>query len=81
MRLLVERLKDRKLDLTDGVKVSDERGWAEVITDSDEPVVHIYAEGVSPELSNELESEMRILVEEILGSDNETSEESSAGAD
>ena len=81
MRLLVERMKDRKLDLTDGVKVGDARGWAQVITDSDEPVVHIYAEGTSPELSNELESEMRILVEEILGSDSDAIEESSAGAD
>jgi mannose-1-phosphate guanylyltransferase/phosphomannomutase len=81
MRLLVERMKDRKLDLTDGVKVSDGRGWAEVIADSDEPVVHIYAEGTDSALSNELESEMRIMVEEILGSESETSEESSGGAD
>ena len=81
MRLLVEQMKDRKLDLTDGVKVSDSRGWAQVIADSDEPVVHIYAEGTSSELSNELESEMCIMVEEILGSDNETSAESPAGAD
>jgi len=81
MRLLVEQMKDRKLDLTDGVKVSDERGWAQVIADSDEPVVHIYAEGNDDELSNQLESEMRNLVEEILGSDNEASEGSPAGAD
>lgn len=81
MRLLVERLKDRKLDLIDGVKITEERGWAQVIADSDEPVVHIYAEGVDSELSNELESEMRILVEEILGSDTEASENASVGAD
>jgi mannose-1-phosphate guanylyltransferase/phosphomannomutase len=81
MRLLVERLKDRKLDLIDGVKVEDERGWVQVITDSDEPVVHIYAEGANSELSNELESEMRLLVEEILGSDTEAGNGSSAGAD
>ena len=81
MRLLVERMKDRKLDLTDGVKVGDERGWAQVIADSDEPVVHIYAEGADSEVSNELESEMRSLVEEILGSDSEASEESTAGVD
>ncbi len=81
MRLLVERMKDRKLDLTDGVKVADERGWAQVITDSDEPIVHIYAEGVDAELSNELESEMRSLVEEILGSDTEVGDGSPASAD
>ena len=81
MRLLVEQLKDRKLDLTDGVKVGDARGWAQVIADSDEPVVHIYAEGADSEVSNELESEMRIMVEEILGSDSEANGESSAVVD
>ena len=81
MRLLVEQMKDRELDLTDGVKISDSRGWAQVLADSDEPIVHIYAEGASTELSNELESEMHILVDEILGSDSEASKESSAGAD
>jgi mannose-1-phosphate guanylyltransferase/phosphomannomutase len=74
-------MKDRKLDLIDGVKVGDERGWVQVIADSDEPVVHIYAEGVDSELSNELESEMRSLVEEILGSDTEAANGSSASAD
>ncbi len=45
MRVLTERLKDRELDLTDGIKVVDERGWAEVLPDPDEPLVHVYAEG------------------------------------
>ena len=80
MRLLVERMKDRELDLTDGVKVGDERGWVQVIADSEEPVMHIYAEGVDSELSNELESEMRSLVEEILGSDTEAGDGSFASA-
>jgi len=81
MRLLVERLKDYELDLTDGIKVADARGWAQVLADSDEPIVHIYAEGTDPELSNKLESEMRALVEEILGSNGEESEKPSLGAD
>jgi mannose-1-phosphate guanylyltransferase/phosphomannomutase len=65
MRMLTERLRDRELDLTDGVKVLDERGWAQVLPDPDEPVVHLYAEGATEELSGELEREMRRLVEEI----------------
>src|SRR5207302_10069942 len=39
MRVLTERLKDRELDLLDGVKAFDERGWAQVLPDPDEPVV------------------------------------------
>ncbi|HYZ19422.1 MAG TPA: hypothetical protein VE615_07750, partial [Gaiellaceae bacterium] len=66
MRVLTERLKDRKLDLLDGIKIHDKRGWAQVLPDPDEPLVHIYAEGSSEQASNELESELRSLVEEVL---------------
>ena len=45
MRLLTERFRDREVDLLDGIKVFDERGWAQVLPDPDEPLVHIYAEG------------------------------------
>jgi mannose-1-phosphate guanylyltransferase / phosphomannomutase len=69
MRVLTERLKDRKLDLLDGIKVHDRRGWAQVLPDPDEPLVHIYAEGSSEEASTELEAELRSLVEEVLQSD------------
>ncbi|TML29935.1 MAG: mannose-1-phosphate guanyltransferase [Actinobacteria bacterium] len=66
MRLLTERLRDRRLDLLDGIKVFDERGWAQVLPDPDEPLIHIYAEGTTPERSKDLEEEFRRLVEEIM---------------
>jgi mannose-1-phosphate guanylyltransferase / phosphomannomutase len=66
MRVLTERLKDRDVDLRDGIKVFDQRGWAQVLPDPDEPVVHIYAEGADEETSAELEQELRGLVEEVL---------------
>ena len=66
MRVLTERLKDREVDLSDGIKVFDERGWAQVLPDPDEPVVHVYAEGADEETSAELESELRELVENVL---------------
>jgi mannose-1-phosphate guanylyltransferase/phosphomannomutase len=66
MRVLTERLKGRELDLTDGIKVIDERGWAEVLPDPDEPLIHIYAEGETEELSGELEAELHELVEDVL---------------
>jgi mannose-1-phosphate guanylyltransferase / phosphomannomutase len=66
MRVLTERLKDRDVDLRDGIKVFDRRGWAQVLPDPDEPVVHIYAEGADEETSAELEQELRSLVEEVL---------------
>ena len=72
MRVLTERLKDRDVDLQDGIKIYDERGWAQVLPDPDEPLVHVYAEGESEEVSAELEQELRSLVEDVLQNGNET---------
>jgi mannose-1-phosphate guanylyltransferase/phosphomannomutase len=66
MRVLTERLGDRDVDLRDGIKVFDQRGWAQVLPDPDEPVVHVYAEGADEQTSAELEEELRHLVEEVL---------------
>jgi mannose-1-phosphate guanylyltransferase/phosphomannomutase len=65
MRVLNERLAGRDLDLTDGIKLFDERGWAQVLPDPDEPVIHLYAEGETREQSEELAREVRALVDEI----------------
>jgi mannose-1-phosphate guanylyltransferase/phosphomannomutase len=69
MRVLTEQLRDRDLNLLDGIKVFDERGWAQVLPDPDEPLVHIYAEGATTEASTELEAELRGMVEEIMQSE------------
>jgi mannose-1-phosphate guanylyltransferase/phosphomannomutase len=66
MRVLTERLREREVDLLDGIKVFDERGWAQVLPDPDEPLIHVYAEGRTQEESDALESEFRGLVEEIM---------------
>ena len=66
MRVLTERLRDRELDLLDGIKVFDKRGWAQVLPDPDEPLIHIYAEGRTEEGSKALEAEYHEMVEEIL---------------
>jgi mannose-1-phosphate guanylyltransferase / phosphomannomutase len=65
MRVLNERLSGRELDLTDGIKVFSDRGWAQVLPDPDEPLIHLYAEGETTEVSEELASELREIVEEI----------------
>jgi mannose-1-phosphate guanylyltransferase/phosphomannomutase len=69
MRVLTERLRNRKLDLLDGIKVLERDGWAQVLPDPDEPVVHIYAEGKTRERSAELEGELRGMVEDIMQSE------------
>jgi mannose-1-phosphate guanylyltransferase/phosphomannomutase len=65
MRVLNERLAGRELDLTDGIKVFEERGWAQVLPDPDEPLIHLYAEGETQEESEALVADLRAVVEEI----------------
>jgi mannose-1-phosphate guanylyltransferase / phosphomannomutase len=62
MRVLTERLKDREVDLTDGIRLRDERGWASILPDPVEPVLHIYAEGAELDESETLERELHDLV-------------------
>jgi mannose-1-phosphate guanylyltransferase/phosphomannomutase len=69
MRVLTERVKEmrgRKLDVLDGLKVHERRGWAHVLPDPDEPLVHVYAEGKTKEDANRLEQEFLALVEEVV---------------
>jgi mannose-1-phosphate guanylyltransferase/phosphomannomutase len=66
MRILTERVKGKKVDTLDGIKVFDDRGWAQVLPDPDEPLVHVYAEGKTPEEAASLEEEFLKLVEEIV---------------
>ena len=66
MRLLTERLKGREVDLIDGIKLFNERGWVQLVPDPDEPLLHLYAEGETEENSMELEEELRTLVQEVL---------------
>jgi mannose-1-phosphate guanylyltransferase/phosphomannomutase len=69
MRVLTERLKDRETDILDGIKVFDERGWAQALPDPDEPIVHVFAEGDTQETSRELAAELRGLVEDAMQGD------------
>ncbi len=66
MRVLNERFADGNVDLRDGIKVFDERGWAQVLPDPDEPLIHVYAEGESEDVSHELEGELERLVTGVI---------------
>ena len=66
MRVLNERYADDNIDTTDGIKIFDGRGWVQVLPDGDEPIIHLYAEGDTPADSEELETELRTLVTDII---------------
>jgi len=51
-----ERMKD--IELIEGVKIKDSRGWALVLPDNEKPVFNIYAEGYSQEMAQELSADL-----------------------
>jgi mannose-1-phosphate guanylyltransferase/phosphomannomutase len=69
MRVLNERYSDANVDLLDGIKIFDDRGWVQVLPDPDEPLIHIYAEGDSAEVSTELEEDLRRIVTDVIERD------------
>jgi mannose-1-phosphate guanylyltransferase/phosphomannomutase len=69
MRLLNEHLAQRRLDLLDGVKAYDERGWVQALPDPDEPFVHVYAEGTAADVSDELADEVAAWVDAVVQGD------------
>jgi mannose-1-phosphate guanylyltransferase / phosphomannomutase len=66
MRVLNERYADGDVDVTDGIKIFDDRGWVQVLPDADEPVIHLYAEGDTTDSSEELERELRTVVMDVI---------------
>jgi mannose-1-phosphate guanylyltransferase/phosphomannomutase len=67
MRVLNERYADGNVDLLDGIKIFEDRGWVQVLPDPDEPLIHVYAEGETEELSRELERELEQSVAQLIG--------------
>jgi mannose-1-phosphate guanylyltransferase/phosphomannomutase len=66
MRLLTERLADRDVDLSDGIKVFEDGGWGLVRPDPVEPLLHVVVETPDGRTESALEQELLQLVEEAL---------------
>jgi mannose-1-phosphate guanylyltransferase / phosphomannomutase len=66
MRELSERVKERRVDLADGIRVEDDGGWAQFVPDPDEPLFHIYAEGPTDGDSTRIAQRYRALLDEVL---------------
>ncbi len=67
MRVLTEQTKGREVDLLDGIKVFSPQGWAQVLPDPDEPIVHVHAEAGDETDASRLAGELVAIVEEVVG--------------
>lgn len=54
IREIIEEYKDKDIELFEGVKINDNRGWSLILPDRERPVFNIYAEGFSQEYAEEL---------------------------
>jgi mannose-1-phosphate guanylyltransferase/phosphomannomutase len=66
MRVLTERLADRDVDLSDGIKVFEDGGWGLVRPDPVEPLLHVVVESPDGRTESALEQELLQLVEDAL---------------
>ncbi len=67
MRVVTERMKGRRVDTLDGIKVFADDGWAQILPDPAEPVVHVFSEGKTEKDARRLEDEFSALVEAVIG--------------
>ncbi|MGH9119975.1 MAG: sugar phosphate nucleotidyltransferase [Acidimicrobiales bacterium] len=66
MRLLVERTKDREVELVDGVKVRHDDGWVLALPDPSEPLTNIWAEASSDADARRLAQEYARRIRQML---------------
>ncbi len=66
MREMVERAKARDVVLVDGVKILHPDGWALVLPDPEEPIVHVWAEAGSDHEASQLAAEYARRIAQII---------------
>lgn len=55
---LIEQFRGYDTDLTDGIKIFDDKGWVLVVPDSSAPSMRIISEGMNAEMAGELAADM-----------------------
>ncbi len=76
LRQLVAQQNKRKMEMYEGVKIWDDRGWALVLPDSEKPRFNIYAQGHSEEFAEELAAEFSERVSSLLHAGSQYDEKS-----
>jgi mannose-1-phosphate guanylyltransferase/phosphomannomutase len=65
--MLVEKTRDSKVDLLDGIKVYDKEGsWVLILPDSTESIIKLYADGNSKEVVENLMKKYKAITEDII---------------
>jgi len=54
MRKMIEENKNNKIELFEGVKIIDDKGWALILPDNEKASFNIHTEGFTQEYAEEL---------------------------
>lgn len=72
MRRMIQDLKQEKLSLIDGIKISvGEEDWVQIVPDADDPVFHVFAEAASDEAARGLLETYRLRLMDVVGESEE----------
>lgn len=66
MRILVQDNRKENIDLLDGLKIFSHDGWVLILPDSSKSAIHIYAEGESKEITENILKTYKFKVTEII---------------
>ncbi len=66
IREIIVEHKDKDIELFEGVKINNDKGWALILPDSERPIFNVYAEGFSEEYAMELSSFFSKKVKKLL---------------
>jgi mannose-1-phosphate guanylyltransferase/phosphomannomutase len=66
MRSLMERVKNKKLVLIDGIKIIEDDTWVLIVPDPEDPITHIWAEASSMAHATTLRDRYATLIEQFV---------------
>jgi mannose-1-phosphate guanylyltransferase/phosphomannomutase len=66
MRRLIEHSRRRRTDTADGLRVYHRDGWVQVVPDVEDPLLHVFAEGRTPEAAERLRDRYVGVVSDLL---------------
>lgn len=64
---LISENKNQRVELFEGVKINDDKGWALILPDHEKPIFKLYTEGFTEEYAQELSGIFSKKVKDLLG--------------
>ena len=66
IREIAVKRNGHELELLEGVKIKDHRGWALLLPDNEKPVFNVYTQGFSQEMAKELSADLTNRIADLL---------------